>query len=541
MISTYLKVEMISDYCYLISYLPGYIPISFAVLALSRLLHLQIMGSYAEVVQQAREAFHSGRTRDVEFRKKQLKALKRMYEENESVFCSALAKDLHKPKQESVLLELNLLKDDITHILARLDEWVKPEKIAANLVTLFDKPLIFHDPYGVVLIMGAWNYPLQLSLLPVSGAIAAGNCVIIKPSELSPATSQVVAELLPKYLDSECYHIICGGIPETQELLKQRFDYIFYTGSPHVGKIVRDAANKHLTPTTLELGGKSPLYIDDTVDMDVAVRRILWGKCINLGQTCIAPDYVLCSKEVQVKFVNKAKEVLKQWYTEDPQKSPDLCRIITERHVNRLEEYLKDGTVAVGGEVNKEDKWISPTILVDVNPDSKVMTEEIFGPILPIVNVSSAYEAINFINKREHPLCCYIFTTDSKTRKGFIQDVATGSICVNDCIVHFSIHDLPFGGIGNSGMGAYHGKASYDTFTHRKSCLIRNYNKIADVIGAKRYPPYSESNMKFLSRMLKERATPSLKYLPYFLTFGLGVASVFAVKEIAKAVGADDD
>lgn len=502
---------------------------------------MEKMTRYEQVIQQAREAFHSGRTRDVEFRKKQLKALKRMYEENESVFCAALAKDLHKPKQESVLLELNLLKDDITHILARLDEWAKPEKIAANLVTMFDTPVIYHDPYGVVLIMGAWNYPLQLPLLPLSGAIAAGNCVIVKPSELSPATAQAIAELLPKYLDSDCYHVICGGIPETEELLKQRFDYIFYTGSPHVGKIVRDAANKYLTPTTLELGGKSPVYIDDTVNMDIAVRRILWGKCINLGQTCIAPDYILCSKEVQDKFVSKAKEVLKEWYTENPQKSPDLCRIVTDKHVNRLEEYLKDGTIAVGGEVNKEDKWISPTILVDVNPESKVMTEEIFGPIMPIVNVSSAYEAINFINKREHPLCCYIFTTDSKTRNAITKEVPTGSICVNDCIVHFSIHDLPFGGIGNSGMGAYHGKASYDTFTHRKSCLIRNYNKIADVIGAKRYPPYSESNMKFLSNMLKERATPNLKYLPYFLTFGLGIASVFAVKEIAKAVGADDD
>lgn len=499
------------------------------------------MTQYKQIVESTREVFLSAKTRNVDFRKKQLKALMRMYEENEEAFCCALAKDLHKPKQESVLLELNLLKDDIRHILGRLDDWVLPEKTPTNLVTLFDKPLIYHDPYGVVLIMGAWNYPVQLTLLPLSGAIAAGNCVIIKPSEISAATSEIIAKLLPKYLDNECYRVVCGGIVETTELLQQRFDYIFYTGSPQVGKIVREAANKNLTPTTLELGGKSPLYIDDSVNMDIAVRRIMWGKCINVGQTCIAPDYVLCTKDVQEKFVSKTAEVLKEWYGDNPKASPDLCRIVTEKHVCRLEEYLKDGKVVIGGDVDKAEKWVSPTIMVDVSPTSKVMTEEIFGPILPIMNVSSAYEAINFINARDHPLCSYIFTTDSKIQEMFLQDIHTGSMCINDCIVHFSIHDLPFGGVGNSGMGAYHGKASYDTFTHRKSCLIRNYNVIADFIGKKRYPPYSESNMSFLSNMLREHAFPSMKYLPYLVAFGLGVASVFAVREIAKAAGVEDD
>ncbi|XP_042207614.1 aldehyde dehydrogenase, dimeric NADP-preferring-like isoform X3 [Homarus americanus] len=487
-----------------------------------------------QVVQRAREAYMSGKTKDVEFRKKQLKALMRMYEENEAAFCSALAKDLHKPKQESVLLELNLLKDDIRHILARIDEWTKPESTPTNIVTLFDKPVIYHDPYGVVLIMGAWNYPVQLALLPVAGAIAAGNCVILKPSEVSSTTAETIAELIPKYLDNECFHVVCGGIPETTELLKSRFDYIFYTGSPQVGKIVREAANKHLTPTTLELGGKSPLYIDDSVDMDIAVRRIMWGKCINVGQTCIAPDYVLCSQQVQTKFVDKARDVLKEWYGEDPRSSPDLCRIVSDKHVERLAEYLKDGKVVIGGDVNREERWISPTILVDVDPKSKVMTEEIFGPILPIVNVDSPYDAIKFINEREHPLCSYIFTSNSKIQQELVQNISTGSICINDCVIHFSIHDLPFGGIGNSGMGAYHGKASYDTFTHRKSCLIRNYNKIAETIGKSRYPPYSEKKTKFLSQMLREQPFPSLKFVPYLIAFGLGVASVFAYKGIAK-------
>ncbi|XP_045120725.1 aldehyde dehydrogenase, dimeric NADP-preferring-like isoform X6 [Portunus trituberculatus] len=491
-------------------------------------------------IQRAREAFQCGTTLSVDFRKRQLKALRRMYEENEAAFCSALAQDLKKPKQEAILLELNLLKDDITYILSRMDDWIKPEKISPTMLTMFDQPLVYHDPYGVVLVMGAWNYPVQLALLPVSGAIAAGNCVIIKPSEVSPATAETIAKLLPKYLDKECYHVICGGIPETTELLKERFDYIFYTGSTTVGKIVRDAANKNLTPVTLELGGKSPVYIDDSVDLEVAVRRILWGKCINLGQTCIAPDYILCSKQLQDKFVEVARRVVEEWYGTNPKTSPDLCRVITEKHVDRLSEYLKEGTVAVGGEVDREQLYIAPTILTDVSPKSKVMTEEIFGPILPIVNVESAYEAISFINARDAPLTCYVFTTSSKQQQTFVQQVLSGSMCINDCVVHFSIHDLPFGGIGNSGMGAYHGKASFETFTHNKSCLIRNYNKVAEMIGKMRYPPYSDKNTKRLSMLLKEFSFPNLKALSYVLVFGLGVASVFIGQELAKTVGHDD-
>lgn len=491
-------------------------------------------------MQRAREAFQCGTTLSIEFRKRQLKALRRMYEENEAAFCAALAQDLKKPKQEAILLELNLLKDDITYILARMDDWIKPEKISPTMMTMFDQPLVYHDPYGVVLVLGAWNYPVQLPLLPVSGAIAAGNCVIIKPSEVSPATAETIAKLLPKYLDKECYHVICGGIPETTDLLKERFDYIFYTGSTTVGKIVREAANKNLTPVTLELGGKSPVYVDESVDMEVAVRRILWGKCINLGQTCIAPDYILCSKQVQDKFVEVARRVLEEWYGANPKASPDLCRVINEKHVDRLTEYLKEGTAAVGGEVDKEQLYIAPTILTDVSPKSKVMTEEIFGPILPIINVESAYEAISFINAREKPLVLYIFSALESTQKLLLSYTSSGGSCVNDTMIHLSVHDLPFGGVGHSGMGAYHGKASFDTFTHNKSCLIRNYNKVAEMIGKMRYPPYSDTNTKRLSMLLKEFNFPSLKVLSYVMVFGLGVASVFIGQQLAKTVDGDD-
>ncbi|MCL4134850.1 UNVERIFIED_CONTAM: hypothetical protein GTU68_022009 [Idotea baltica] len=419
-------------------------------------------------------------------------------------------------------------------MLARIDQWTRPEKVPATLVTLFDQSVIYPSPYGVVLVLGAWNYPLQLPLLPVSGAIAAGNCVIIKPSEMAPATAALLAQLIPKYLDPECYRVVLGGIPETTELLKEKFDHIFYTGSTHVGKIVREAANKHLTPTTLELGGKSPVYIDETVNMDIAVKRIIWGKCINMGQTCVAPDYILCTKAVQEKFIEKAKEAIKEWYGEDPKQSPDLCRIINDRNFSRIVEYLKDGKPVVGGGFDAAERWIEPTILVDVSADSKVMTEEIFGPILPIMTVNSPTDAINFVNAREEPLALYLFTSDSKLQKRVVDDVTCGSMCINDVVVHIGIPGLPFGGVGNSGMGAYHGKASFDTFSHRKSCLIRNYNRIADFIGSYRYAPYSDGKVTFLSFMLKERNLPPVRYLKYAFAFALGAVSLYAAQEIAK-------
>lgn len=480
----------------------------------------------SQAVSDLRRSFNAGKTRDVEFRRSQLKSLMKMYDENMDAFASALKMDLGKPRQESVLLEINVLKDDITYVLNHLNEWTKTETVPANLVTMFDKCLIYNDPYGVVLILGAWNYPVQLSMLPAAGAISAGNCVIIKPSEVSPATSSLLARLVPRYLDKECYKVIEGDIALTTEILKEKFDYIFFTGSTHVGKIVRDAANVNLTPTTLELGGKSPVYLDNSVNFDVAVRRILWGKLINAGQTCIAPDYLLCSKEVEKKFVAKAKEVLKDFYGDDPKSSPDLCRIVNDRHVERLAGYIKEGTVEIGGQVDRSTKYVAPTILTGVPLDSKVMTEEIFGPILPIVNVDSAYDAISFINERERPLVMYVFSCNAKQVDTLLRYCISGGTCINDVVIQLGVPGLPFGGVGSSGMGRYHGKYSFDTFTHRKSCLRRNYNSLVDVIGKQRYPPYSDGKVKFLSMALKERWLPSCYYLPHLLCFGMGAAVV---------------
>ncbi|KAL1117945.1 hypothetical protein AAG570_004258 [Ranatra chinensis] len=397
-----------------------------------------------------------------------------------SYLANALATDLRKSKMESYITEINLVIGEIQNALDHLKSWMEPEKPKKNVMTLLDTLRIYNDPRGVVLIIGAWNYPVQLSLMPIIGAIAAGNCVILKPSEVANASAKALAELIPKYLDSECYSVVLGGVAETTELLKERFDYILYTGSSSVGKLVRSAANQYLTPVTLELGGKSPVYIDSTVDMSVAARRILWGKCINSGQTCIAPDYVLCTRDVQYMFVEEAKKVLQEFYGDNKKESPDLCRIINDKHFERLVDLMKDGEIAVGGGYDASDRFIEPTILTNVKPTDPIMQEEIFGPILPIMNVDNAYDAIKFINSRERPLTFYIFTTDKTVQSLMLDNTVSGSVCVNDTMLQFCVDTLPFGGVGQSGMGAYHGKYSFDTFTHKKSCLIKSLNKLGE-------------------------------------------------------------
>ncbi|KAG8338277.1 aldehyde dehydrogenase 3, member A2 [Homalodisca vitripennis] len=290
------------------------------------------MVKYAEVIDRARNAFNSGKTKPYAFRKKQLEQMMKMYEDNGPEIVAALSADLHKSKMESYIMEIDLLKNDLRNTLINLKDWMSPESPSKSFANLFDGLKILKEPYGVVLVLGAWNYPVQLTLLPVAGAIAAGNCVVIKPSEVAPASAKLMADLIPKYLDSECYHVVLGGVAEATELLKHKFDYIFYTGSTTVGKIVRAAANEHLTPVTLELGGKSPVYIDGTANMKIAAKRILWGKCVNAGQTCIAPDYILCSQQVQKQFLKEAESILKEWYGDRPQDSPDFCRIVSDRH-----------------------------------------------------------------------------------------------------------------------------------------------------------------------------------------------------------------
>ncbi|XP_055607099.1 aldehyde dehydrogenase family 3 member B1-like isoform X1 [Uranotaenia lowii] len=492
--------------------------------------------SYADIVQQLQTTFASGKTRNVDFREQQLQNLLRMYEENHTEMARALAEDLRKHKQEAYLMEIEFLMNDLRNTIFNLRQWVKPDKPEKTVVNLLDGVFIYKDPYGVVLVIGAWNYPLQLTLVPVAAAIAAGNCIVIKPSEVAPATSKFIAKIVPQYLDQDCYRVVEGGAKETAEILRQKFDYIFYTGSGRVGRIVHQACNENLTPCTLELGGKSPCYIDASADISIATKRILWGKFINAGQTCIAPDYVLCSKQVQRQFIEEAKNVLKEWYGENPQQSPDLCRIINQQHFQRLSTLIKGAKVAIGGQMDATDKYIAPTVLVDVRPDDPVMQDEIFGPILPIINVEGAYEAIEFINAREKPLALYIFSTNTTQRDLILASTSCGGVCVNDTLAHCGVESLPFGGVGPSGMGSYHGKYGFDTFTHHKSCLMKDFNALGERLASSRYPPYSDSKLSFLSALLKKRQGVSIKFLPYALMFGVGVASTLIIKCITENV-----
>lgn len=477
-----------------------------------------------EAVQKAREAFQSGKTKSLDFREKQLKCLLKMYEENRQAMIDALYKDLRKSNFESVLTEIDYLINDIKSTIDQFRKWAQPEKPPKKgIANLLDTLKIYNDPYGVVLIIGAWNYPLQVSLMPMAGAIAAGNCVIVKPSEISHATSELIKKLIPKYLDNECYHVILGGVPETSQLLQERFDYIFFTGSTAIGRIVHAAANKYLTPVTLELGGKSPCYLDKTANIEIATRRILWGKCVNSGQTCIAPDYLLCSKEVEEKFLIAAKKILKEFYGEDPKSSPDFGRIISDSHFQRLSKLISSGNVAVGGKTDPKERFIEPTILVNVKRNDPVMQEEIFGPILPIINVESAAEAVRFINEGEKPLALYIFSNRKNDVKLILDNTSSGGVCINDTLMHIAVETLPFGGVGHSGMGSYHGKTSFDTFVHKKSILEKNLNPIGEKLASGRYPPYTDSNLKKLSGLIKYRKGIFFKYVPQAIFFGLGV------------------
>ncbi|XP_042529564.1 aldehyde dehydrogenase family 3 member A2 isoform X1 [Dipodomys spectabilis] len=440
-----------------------------------------------------RQAFRAGRPRPLRFRMQQLEALRKMVQEHEKDILAAISADLCKSEFNAYSQEVISILGEIDFVLENLAEWVTAKPVKKNLLTMMDEAYIQPEPLGVVLIIGAWNYPFLLTIQPLVGAIAAGNAVIIKPSELSENTAEILAKLLPQYLDQDLYAVINGGVVETTELLKQRFDHILYTGNTAVGKIVMEAAAKHLTPVTLELGGKSPCYIDKDCNLDIACRRITWGKFMNCGQTCIAPDYILCESALQHQIVQKIKETLKEFYGENIKESSDYERIINIRHFQRIRRLLEGQKIAFGGEIDEATRYIAPTILTDVDPETKVMQEEIFGPILPIVPVKNADEAIHFINEREKPLALYVFSHNNKLIKRMIDETSSGGVTGNDVIMHFTLNSLPFGGVGSSGMGAYHGKHTFDTFSHQRPCLLKSLKR--ESANKLRYPPNSQSKV----------------------------------------------
>ncbi|MEV2214026.1 aldehyde dehydrogenase family protein [Streptomyces sp. NPDC050997] len=426
----------------------------------------------ADTVARLRATFRTGRTKPVAWRTDQLSRLRAMLTENGADLAAALHADLGKSATEAYRTEIDFTVREIDHTLDHLTDWLRPES-APVPAYLGDDASAWtrYDPLGVVLVIAPWNYPVQLLLAPVVGALAAGNAVVAKPSELAPATSAALARLLPAYLDTDAVAVVEGGIPETTALLAERFDHIFYTGNGTVGRVVMRAAAEHLTPVALELGGKSPAFVDRDTDLDVVADRLARGKFLNAGQTCVAPDYVLTDPETAAALEPALVRAVESLYGADPAASGEYGRIVNERHFDRLTGLLDSGRVVVGGDSDRTVKYIAPTVLADVDPEAPVMREEIFGPILPIVTVPGLSEAIDFINDRDKPLALYVFTEAEQTRRRIADETSSGGLGYGLPLAHLTVSDLPFGGVGESGMGSYHGRYSIDTFSHRKAVL----------------------------------------------------------------------
>jgi aldehyde dehydrogenase (NAD+) len=375
-----------------------------------------------------------------------------------------------------------------------LTSWIKPKRVRTPLMAQPGRSCIQPEPKGVVLIIAPWNYPMSMVVAPLVGAIAAGNCAVLKPSEVTQHTSAALARILPRYLDPEAFAVIEGGVPETTELLEQRFDHILYTGNERVARIVMTAAAKHLTPVTLELGGKSPCLIDKSADIDVAASRIAWGKFINAGQTCVAPDHVLVHREVAAQFIDALAGKIREFYGDDPSQSPDYCRIASERHTQRFAKLLEGQKIHTGGQVDVARRYVAPTIVLDPAPDSMLMQEEIFGPVLPVITVDEMHHAVKFVADRPKPLALYLFSKSAVLEEVVLSKLSAGSVCINDAVLFMVSPELPFGGIGNSGMGRYTGWYGFETFSHMKPVMKRSFRFDAPM----RYPPYTERKARLL-------------------------------------------
>ncbi len=443
--------------------------------------------NFEEIVSRHRAIFQSGKTRSAEWREKQLAALRAMVTERADVFCDALWKDLRRNKVDATVADLKTVADEADYTRRRVRHWMKPKSERTPLVLWPGRTTVSFEPLGVGLIIGAWNYPIQLVLSPLIAALSGGNAAVLKPSEVSPASAAALAELVPQYLDPDAVSVVTGGVAETTALLEQKWDHIFFTGGTSIGRIVMTAAAKNLTPVVLELGGKSPAIVHDSADLKVAARRIAHGRWLNAGQTCTAPDYVLVSKSVAHEFLVHLKAAVLDFYGADPQKSPDFGRIVSPRHFDRLKNLLGEGTIHHGGQHDRDDLFIAPTILTDVPPTAAVLQEEIFGPILPVLEIDGIDQAIAHVNARPHPLGLYVFANDQAVAQRILAETASGDAAINDCAVHPIIRELPFGGVGNSGMGKYHGEWGFRAYTNARGVLSRGTRFDA----ALRYPPYS--------------------------------------------------
>lgn len=422
-----------------------------------------------ELVQKQREYYKSGATFDLKFRKRMLEQLQKAMEDREKQLLFALYKDLGKSETEAYMCEVGLSLSELRYVKNHMNGWAKKKRVPTPLVNFAGESYTVMEPYGVTLVMSPWNYPVLLTIEPLVGAIAAGNTCIVKPSAYAPNTSAVMAEMIESIFPEEYIAVVRGGRAENTELLSQKFDKIFFTGSVNVGKHVMERAAKTLTPVVLELGGKSPVVIDSTADLKIAAKRVAFGKYLNVGQTCVAPDYILIDKSVKKEFMKHLIISMKKMYGDDPLNNPDYGKMINKKHFDRVIRLIDEEKLIIGGQSDAARLKIAPTVLDNVTPDDAVMQEEIFGPVLPIITVNDMDEAYKFIQDRPEPLALYLFTSNKKTEDRFIKGLKFGGGCVNDTIIHIVSSYMGFGGVGNSGMGSYHGKKSFEAFSHEKS------------------------------------------------------------------------
>lgn len=449
----------------------------------------------SDIIKQQRQFFATGTTKDVDFRIEQLKKLKSAVAANQSRIVDAVKADLNRPEYEAYFEIASI--SEVNYAMKNLKSWVKPRKVPTSIEQFPASARIYPEPLGVVLIIGPWNYPFQLMISPLVGAIAAGNCAILKPSEIAAHTSEVVADMISQTFDRAYIAAVEGGVEISQQLLAEKFDRIFFTGGTKIGQIVMEAAAKHLTPVTLELGGKSPCIVDSDIQVEYAAKRIAWGKFINAGQTCIAPDYLLVDRKIKPALLAAIKQSVHEFYGDDPQQSPDYSRIVNRRHLERLAEFIKEGEIVTGGQIDPEDRYIAPTVIDKVSWDSPVMQEEIFGPILPVLEYDDFGDAIAQINARSKPLALYVFSKDKDKQQRVLRETSSGGVCINDTVMQFGVTSLPFGGVGDSGIGSYHGKASFDTFSHEKSVLQKSF--LLDLKW--RYAPY-QGKLDLIKRII---------------------------------------